>query len=376
MVAMADMEGNETFDASVLGSAEEVCEERVADDKMIMIKGSKCGRATTLLLRGANDYMLDEMDRSIHDSLCVVKRVLESGKVVPGGGAVEAALSVFLENFATTLGSREQLAIGEFANAALVLPKTLAVNAAKDATELVAALRAFHYKAQTVADAKVMAQFGLDLVEGKVRNNVEAGVLEPAMSKVKMIQVCLGGWGQGCCGGMWQEAEKDRGQQVDCLAEKVAKATGLVAASRQPPCCIPGFLMPRGTALTNLRNRASFTLCAAVCDRGCNHDPAYRRPRAATAKRRGRRGMRLGFRPLGCREDCDMMRYREVLRVWNMFRSSGTSSGCLLNTVQLLSVSAKAMNSTLHRSVCGHGVRSGRFVCIETLLAGWLAVCA
>ncbi len=42
----------------------------------------------TLLLRGANDYMLDEMDRSIHDSLCVVKRVLESGSVVPGGSGV------------------------------------------------------------------------------------------------------------------------------------------------------------------------------------------------------------------------------------------------------------------------------------------------
>jgi hypothetical protein len=36
------------------------------------------------MLRGANDYMLDEMDRSLHDSLCVVKRVLESGSVVPG----------------------------------------------------------------------------------------------------------------------------------------------------------------------------------------------------------------------------------------------------------------------------------------------------
>lgn len=65
--------------------------------------------------RGANDYMLDEMDRSLHDSLCVVKRVLESGAVVPGGGAVEAALSAYLEGFATTLGGREQLAIAEFA---------------------------------------------------------------------------------------------------------------------------------------------------------------------------------------------------------------------------------------------------------------------
>jgi hypothetical protein len=51
---------------------------------MIVISGCKTSRAATILLRGANDYMLDEMDRSLHDSLCVVKRVLESGAVVPG----------------------------------------------------------------------------------------------------------------------------------------------------------------------------------------------------------------------------------------------------------------------------------------------------
>ena len=65
--------------------------------------------------------------RAIHDSLCVVKRVLESGKVVAGGGAVEAGLSVHLEGFATTLGSREQLAINEFANACLVIPKASSI---------------------------------------------------------------------------------------------------------------------------------------------------------------------------------------------------------------------------------------------------------
>ena len=49
--------------------------------------------------------MLDEMERSLHDAICVVKRVLESKTVVPGGGAVEAALSIYLENFATSLVS-------------------------------------------------------------------------------------------------------------------------------------------------------------------------------------------------------------------------------------------------------------------------------
>ena len=61
--------------------------------------------AASIILRGANDFMVDEMERSIHDALCVVKRVLESNRVVPGGGAVETALSIFLENFATSIVS-------------------------------------------------------------------------------------------------------------------------------------------------------------------------------------------------------------------------------------------------------------------------------
>ena len=45
-------------------------------------------------------------------------------------------------------GSREQLAIAEFANSLLVIPKTLAVNAAQDSAELVAKLRAYHNTSQ------------------------------------------------------------------------------------------------------------------------------------------------------------------------------------------------------------------------------------
>lgn len=46
-------------------------------------------------------------------------------QVVAGGGAVEAALSVYLEYLATTLGSREQLAIAEFAESLLIIPKVI-----------------------------------------------------------------------------------------------------------------------------------------------------------------------------------------------------------------------------------------------------------
>jgi len=128
------------------------------------------------------------MERSFHDALCVVKSVMESKTVVPGGGAVEVALSIFLENYATTMQTREQLAIAEFARSLLVIPKTLAVNAAKDATDLVAKLRAFHHKSQVDPTNGQYKWLGLDLAEGKVRDSIRSGVLEPLQSKIKSLK--------------------------------------------------------------------------------------------------------------------------------------------------------------------------------------------
>ena len=188
VTTFANMDGDESFDPANLGSAEAVKEERVCDDDVIVIEGAKCSRALTLLLRGANDMMLDEMERSIHDAMCAVKRALESDSIVPGGGSMEVAVSVFLERFATSLAGKEQLAVAEFAEALLTIPKTLAVNAAKDATELVTKLRAYHFAAQTKKGKEHLAQFGLDLLEGAVVNNVERGVIEPTISKSKILQ--------------------------------------------------------------------------------------------------------------------------------------------------------------------------------------------
>jgi len=186
--SLSNLEGEESFEASFLGAADEVSQERICDDELILIKGTKAKPAASIILRGANDMYVDEMDRSVHDSLCAVKRVIESKNVVPGGGCVEAALSIYLENFATSLGSREQLAVAEFAQAMLCIPKTLIVNAAKDSAELVAKLRAFHNASQTIEAKRSFKWIGLDLENGKCRDNREAGVLEPQMSKVKSLK--------------------------------------------------------------------------------------------------------------------------------------------------------------------------------------------
>ncbi len=130
------------------GECGEVSEERVGDGELLYFRDCKHSQACTIVLRGANEYMLDEMDRSLHDALCAIKRIMESNSLVPGGGAVEAALSVYLEGVATSMGSREQLAVAQFAEALLVIPRILTVNAAHDATELVAQLRSHHFTSQ------------------------------------------------------------------------------------------------------------------------------------------------------------------------------------------------------------------------------------
>jgi len=191
LLTLATLDGDEAFDEAYLGKADEVCEQRVGDNDFVFIKGCSQSKAATILLRGANEFMLEEADRSVHDALCAVSRTLESKSVVPGGGAVEVAVSMHLEEYARTFDSYEQWAIMEFAEALLTIPKTLASNAALDAIDLLALLRAKHYASQQNsqdAKKKEFKWFGLDLTNNTVRNSMEAGVVEPMVSKLKSLK--------------------------------------------------------------------------------------------------------------------------------------------------------------------------------------------
>mmetsp|Transcript_7403 Transcript_7403/g.6634 ORF Transcript_7403/g.6634 Transcript_7403/m.6634 type:complete len:553 (+) Transcript_7403:91-1749(+) len=196
LITLADEDGEESVPENALGSADIVEEMTVGDRDILFIKGCSSTKAQTIVMRGVNWYMLEELERSMHDALCVIKRVLESGRVVPGGGAVEAALSVYLEHVAEQMSSREQLAIAEFAQALLIIPRTLAINGGYDSADLVSKLRGYHAQAQAIKDNKDESKeaddnkryAGLDLDEGKIANRVSSGVLEPAMSKIKSIK--------------------------------------------------------------------------------------------------------------------------------------------------------------------------------------------
>lgn len=222
---MSDLNAEEVFDPAWLGRAEKVYEERMGDDDGIVITGTTNGVCATILCRGANYFMLEEMERALNDALWAVARTCDAAAVVAGGGSVEAALATHLSDLSRTIVSKEQLAVAEYAEALLIIPKTLALNAALDATDLVARLRVEHSEhraaagtnasghshsssntggaagsasagsataaaagSNTSAVANARHHTGLDLQTGTLRNNVLAGVLEPTPSKVKSIQ--------------------------------------------------------------------------------------------------------------------------------------------------------------------------------------------
>ena len=153
-----------------LGSAEHVEQRKVETDKWVFIEGCKNPRAITLLLRGGSQRVVDEVDRSMHDALMVVKDVIENPAIVAGGGAPEEFLAFHLKDWADRFEGREQLAIKKYAEALEIIPLTIAENAGMDPINTMVTLRAKQSQGRkwTGIDARntrIADMFTLDIIE-------------------------------------------------------------------------------------------------------------------------------------------------------------------------------------------------------------------
>jgi thermosome len=167
--------------AQDLGMAGLVEERKLGEDKMIFVEKCKDPRSVALIIRAGLERMVDEAERAMTDALSVVSDVLESNKVVAGGGAVEIEAAKELRKYATSVGGREQLAIENFAAAIEVIPKTLAENGGLEAIDVLVELRAAHEK----TDGQYK---GVNVFTGKVEDMKQKGVIEPLIVKEQAIK--------------------------------------------------------------------------------------------------------------------------------------------------------------------------------------------
>jgi len=69
-------------------------------DHVIQISECKNTKAVTIVCRGANPIIVEETKRCIHDALCVVRNLIKDNHIVYGGGAIEIACTLDLEEHA------------------------------------------------------------------------------------------------------------------------------------------------------------------------------------------------------------------------------------------------------------------------------------
>ncbi len=163
-----------------LGAADLAQQKKVESDKWVFIEGCKHPQSVTMLIRGGSQRVIDEVDRSIHDALMVVKDVIEKPEIVAGGGAPEAFAASQLKDWADNFDGREQLAIKKYAEALEIIPLTIAENAGMDPIDTMATLRSKQNQG--------LKWTGIDARNQKIADMLAIDVVEPIVVKEQIIK--------------------------------------------------------------------------------------------------------------------------------------------------------------------------------------------
>lgn len=75
-----------------LGTCGRFEERQVGGERYNLLEDCPKSKTCTLLLRGGADQFIEEVHRSLHDAIMVVKRTVRTGEIVAGGGAVEVCI--------------------------------------------------------------------------------------------------------------------------------------------------------------------------------------------------------------------------------------------------------------------------------------------
>lgn len=142
------------------------------------------GDLASVLVHGSTWMAGWEAKRNVNAAADAVASALETGQVVPGGGATEVEIARRLRDAAPGVGGRESMVMEAVADAIEAIPRLLARNAGMDPTDAILHLRRAHSGGET--DAAVLG------VERELGSALDAGVVEPAAFKRGSVHTAAG----------------------------------------------------------------------------------------------------------------------------------------------------------------------------------------
>ncbi|KAK3700223.1 T-complex protein 1 subunit zeta [Vermiconidia calcicola] len=161
----------EDLTPDVLGWAGHVYEHQLGEEKYTFIEEVKEAKSVTLLIKGPNAHTITQIKDAVRDGLRSVYNMIVDKSVVPGGGAFQVACATRLnsDEFRKEVKGKAKWGVSAFADALLIIPKTLAANSGHDVQDCLAILQDEH------AEGNIA---GLDLTLGDAMDPVQMGVYD------------------------------------------------------------------------------------------------------------------------------------------------------------------------------------------------------
>ncbi|CCX10845.1 chaperonin Cpn60/TCP-1 family [Pyronema domesticum] len=169
-----------------MGSIDIVETTEIGGDRVTVFRQEEENTKTaTIVLRGATQNHLDDLERAVDDGVNVVKAITKDARLVPGAGATEMQLIERIVAFGEKTPGLLQHAIKKYGEAFEVIPRTIAESAGLDATEVLSRLYAAHHKKDVwTAGVDIDDEKGTGMVDAK-----EKGILDLLVAKQWAIKL-------------------------------------------------------------------------------------------------------------------------------------------------------------------------------------------
>lgn len=153
-----------------MGVCGEVQVDEIGDTPVVIFKmAEKKSKVATIIIRGATDNIMDDVERALDDGINVFKMLTRDARLVAGAGANELELCKHVNQFSRTLPGLEQYSVSKFAEALQSVATSIGENAGIKSKEAVTVLTVAHQNGQQFAGINIESE-ELEVLDAKEAN--------------------------------------------------------------------------------------------------------------------------------------------------------------------------------------------------------------